>query len=396
MAAVSILIADSLSPKVVQALESSGYIVRMDPALTSQTLVDAIGTYQILIVRSTRVPRPVFAASKGLALVIRAGAGVDTIDVDAASEYGVRVANTPGCNAAAVAEVTFAHILACDRQIVNATTSLRAGEWRKQLFLNCPGLKGRTLGVLGAGSVGQAVARIAKGVGMRVIMASLGFEPCHAADLGVEWAPDHLELAKVSDVITIHIFYVPESHHLLSKQFFDLLKPGATFINTSRGALVDTPALIEAIKTRQLRVGLDVYENEPGGGTGDFAQAELANLACSATPHTGGSTEQANEEVANETLNVVRTFATTGEVLHCVNIDATPAADLVLTIRHKGVLPAIVAVIAGKNGEILTVNNQCLGGGKSQTAAIRVRGKEPVDEAILALPGVLSCSVAHP
>jgi D-3-phosphoglycerate dehydrogenase len=365
----------------------------MDPSLTSELLVREISNYEILVVRSTRVTREVIAAGKSLSLIVRAGAGVDTIDIDAASEYGVRVANTPGCNADAVAELTFAHILACDRQIVGNTTHLQAGEWRKKLFLDCPGLKGRTLGLLGAGSVAQAVARIAKAFGMKVVIASLGFYPADAAQLGVEWAADSLELAQRSDVLSIHIFYSPESHHLCSKEFFGAMKPGATFINTSRGAVVDTEALVDALRTKNLKVGLDVYENEPAGGYGVFNQTELARLLASASAHVGGSTEQANEAIAAETVNVINTFVRTGEALHCVNIEREPQSDYVLTIRHRGVLSEIFQTITEKKAEVLTVNNQCLTGALSQTASIRIRGKVALETALQDVSGVLSVSV---
>jgi D-3-phosphoglycerate dehydrogenase len=146
----NILIADLLSPVIVDQLKADGNVVGCDPSPTTTGLVSAVGQSDILIVRSTKLTREVLSAGRNLSLVIRAGAGVDTIDLDSATDLGVHVSNAPGCNSDVVAELAIGHLIACDSQIVNTSVSLWAGRWVKQQYLSCPGLCGRTLGVIGA------------------------------------------------------------------------------------------------------------------------------------------------------------------------------------------------------------------------------------------------------
>lgn len=389
-----VLIADSVSQQVIKDLEAAGNYVHMDASITDKTLPQEIKDFKVLIVRSTKVTRAAIEAGKNLALIVRAGAGVNTIDIKAASENGVLVTNTPGCNSDAVAELTIGHIIACDRQIVNNTEHLRQSQWAKKLYLDCPGLKGKTLGLLGAGAVSQGVVRIAHGIGMNVIIWSYFFTDEDAKRMGVERVENKLDIAKRADVISIHIPYMEETHHSINKEFFDEMKDGAILINTARGEIIDTLAMVDAIKTKHIRVGLDVFEDEPTFSMGDFNQSELAKLVCSCTCHIGGSTQQASERIAQETVNVVNTFVKTGEALHCVNIEAKPKADLVVAIRHKGVLADILACFAKNNAEILSLNNQCLKGGASQTCTVRIRAKEAFDDAICGISGVFSSSTA--
>jgi D-3-phosphoglycerate dehydrogenase len=315
----AVLIADSVSPSVLEDLKSDDIRVFYDPSLTASSLPAAASSADILVVRSTKVTREVFAAAPNLSLVIRAGAGVDTIDINAATEFGVFVANTPGCNSDAVAELTIGHIIACDRQIVNNSESLRQGRWVKKTYLNCPGLHGRTLGVVGAGAIAQRVIRIAQALGMKVVCCAPELDDELANRLGVQRAADRIELARLSDAVTMHIPLLKETFHCCGTEFFEAMKPGAIFVNTSRGEVVDTEALVAAIKGKGIRAGLDVFEKEPAAGSGPFEGSELAKLLASCTCHIGGSTAQASEAVAVETLNVIRTFVQTGKALHCVN-----------------------------------------------------------------------------
>ncbi|OHS94511.1 D-isomer specific 2-hydroxyacid dehydrogenase [Tritrichomonas foetus] len=392
---VKILIADSLSSNVIKSLEESGYQVHYDPSLSDKTLVHEIPEYNILVVRSTKVTRSAIEAAKNLGLIVRAGAGVNTIDIKAASEYGILVTNTPGCNADAVAELAMGHIIACDRQIVANTNDLRNGQWTKKNYLDSPGLKGKTLGLLGAGNVSQRLVNIAHGAGMNVIIWSYFFDDNDAKKMGVTRVLDKMDVARNSDVISIHIPYMKETHHSISTEFFDAMKPGAIFINTARGEIVDTPAMINAINNKGIRVGIDVFEDEPTFSLGDFNHSELAKLVCSATCHIGGSTQQASELIAQETINIVNTFVKTGEALHCVNIEAKPKCDHVLAIRHKGVLANIIQTICEYGGEILSVNNQILSGGESCTCSIRMKCKLPLDDQISAIDGVFSATTSE-
>jgi D-3-phosphoglycerate dehydrogenase len=326
-----ILVADALEPAVLGQLKADGHIVDYDPSLTSSGLAKSISDSAILVVRSTKVTPEVFAAGKKLVLVIRAGAGVDTIDVASATANAVYVCNTPGCNSDAVAELAIGHLIACDRQIVNNSEALRQGRWVKRHYLNCPGLHGRTLGVLGAGAIAQRVIRVAQAMGMRIVCCAPELDEALALRLGVEIAVDRFDLARRSDAISVHIPLLRQTFHSCGAEFFEAMRPGAIFVNTSRGEIVDTEALIAAIKAKGIRAGLDVFEDEPSAGSAPFAGTELAKLLSSCTCHIGGSTAQASEAVGAETVAIVRKFVETGEALHCVN----PEAPLQRCMKNK-------------------------------------------------------------
>lgn len=387
---MKILIADSLSNEVVKTLKNDGNSVKMDPSITEKTLPNEISDYDILIVRSTKVTAETINNAKKLSLIVRAGAGVNTIDINACSKKGIYVTNTPGCNADAVAELTIGQIIACDRQIVQNSINLRNGEWTKKKFLNSQGLKGRTLGLLGAGNVAQRVMKIAHAIGMNIIVWSYFFDDDDARRLGVTRVLDKMDIAKNADVISVHIPYSKETHHSISKEFFDAMKPGAIFINTARGEIVDSKALADAIKEKGIKAGLDVFENEPTTGMAEFNQPEYAKILSSSTCHIGGSTKQASELIANETIRVVQTYIKTGEPLNCVNIDAAPDCDQIISIRHSGVLPSIIEYLSKNNVQILSLNNKILTGNGSQTCNIRVKSKNIDELKLKSIDGVLS------
>ena len=281
---VKILIADALDKKVVDTLLEAGYEVHMDPSITPDSLAKEIKDYNVLIVRSKAVNRAAIEAASSLSIIVRAGAGYNTIDVDAASEKGIFVCNTPGCNSEAVAELALGHIIACDRQICANTRFLQNGQWRKKLFLESEGLQDRYLGVIGCGNIGRIMIRFGKSLKMKIIVYSLNFRPEDAKALGVDYAATIHDVAKVADVITVHVAYFKDvNHHFLNAEFFNNMKDGAIFVNTSRGEIVDTAALLDAIKTKKIKVGLDVYEDEPSSSMGDFPHTELANAVCSCT-----------------------------------------------------------------------------------------------------------------
>lgn len=388
-----ILIADSLSPKAVEMLKAAGHEVVMNPAITEASLADEIKDYNVLIVRSKKVNKAAIEAAKGLSLIIRAGAGVNTIDVAAASEKGVFVCNTPGMNNDAVAELAFGHIICCDRCITTNTQHLRNGEWRKKLFLGSEGLRGRTLGLVGRGNIAKSMIRIAKGIDMNVVCWSRRFSPEEAKELGVEYAANLNELAEKSDVVSVHVaFNKTETFHLIGKEFFDHMKKGAIFVNTSRGEIVDTEAMVAAIDEKKLKVGVDVFEGEPAAGIAEFPMKDLANKITSATCHIGASTNQAADKIANETVRVANTFIQTGEALNCVNINAAPKADGVLTVRHNGVFAKIIEICDKNKATIFSVQNTVLKGDKAQTCVLRMSAPACFAAEVAGLEGVIGVS----
>ena len=308
---MKVLIVDRLSPETVTSLQRLGCQVEVRGDLNADNLPGALAEVNVLVVRSTKVSAAAIQAASQLSLIIRAGAGVDTIDLAAASAAGIYVANCPGKNTAAVAELAIGLLVAADRRIVDASLDLRNGRWKKKEYGKARGLAGRTLGILGLGAIGKAAARRAAGLEMNVIAWSRSLTPESADQLGLGYAASPEELAAASDAVSVHLAFTPETKHLVGKKFFDAMKPGAIFVNTSRGSLVDTAALRAAIREKGLRVGLDVFEGEPAGGEAEFADKELAALVTS-TPHVGASTDQAAEAVADEVVRIVEVFLKTG------------------------------------------------------------------------------------
>ena len=316
---MKILIADKVSAKMVSDLQSLGCEVILEPNLSAETIPAALPGVEILIVRSTKVTAEAIEAGASLSLIIRAGAGVNTIDLKKASERGVYVANCPGKNTDAVAELAIGLLIAADRRIPDALVDLRSGKWRKKEYGKARGLKGRTLGIVGLGSIGNAVARLAKAIGMNVIVWSRSLTPEKAKALGVGFCASLENLAEQSDAVSVHLALSKETRGVINADFFGRMKKGALFVNTARGEVVDFPALKEALQSGKIRAGLDVFENEPSSGEADFADAELAALLSAATPHIGASTDQAEEAIADETVRVAKAFLETGKPLNAVN-----------------------------------------------------------------------------
>jgi len=351
---MKVLIVDKLSPETVTSLKKLGVQVEVRSDLNAENLPGALGDVNVLVVRSTKVTAAAVQAAPQLSLIIRAGAGVDTIDLAAASSRGIYVANCPGKNTAAVAELAIGLLVAADRRIVDATIALRNGAWRKKEFGKARGLAGRTLGLLGFGAIGKAVAQRAAGLEMRVIAWSRSLTPAAAEALGVGYAASPEALAAAADAVSVHLALAPETKHLVGKAFFDAMKPGAVLINTSRGPLVDTAALRAAIAAKGLRVGLDVFEGEPAGGEADWTDKELASLV-TCTPHVGASTDQAAESVAAEVVRIVEVFLKTGHPAGTVNLCARSPAAHRLVVRHLDRVGVLAFVLDGLREEGVNV-----------------------------------------
>jgi D-3-phosphoglycerate dehydrogenase / 2-oxoglutarate reductase len=351
---MNVLIADKLSTETAQRLMALGPNVAVQANLSAEELPAALGDTHILVVRSTQVTKEAISSAPQLALIVRAGAGVNTIDVAEASRRGVYVANCPGKNTAAVAELAIGLLIAADRGIVEATLALRSGKWRKKQFGAARGLKGRTLGILGYGAIGRAVAERAKGLQMRIAAWSRSLTLETAEAEGVEHAATPLELAEMSDAVSVHLALTDDTRGLVGEELFRALRPGAIFINTSRGELINTAALKRAIASRRLRVGLDVFEDEPAGGEGEFADVELA-AAVAATPHIGASTDEASEAIAAEVVRIVEIFLKTGRPPGVVNLCARSPATHQLVVRHFNRVGVLAGVLDGLREEGVNV-----------------------------------------
>ncbi len=316
---MKVLIADKVSAKMVAELKALGCDVVLNPDLSAENIPAALAGVEVLIVRSTKVTAAAIEAGSSLSLIIRAGAGVNTIDLNKASERGVYVANCPGKNTDAVAELAIGLLIAADRRIPEALIDLRAGKWRKKEYGKANGLKDRTLGVVGLGNIGLAVARRAQALGMNVIAFSRRLTPEKAKALGIGFCPTLEQLAEQSDAISLHLALAPDTRGIINADFFARMKKGALLVNTARSEVVDIAALKDVLRSGKIRAGLDVFENEPTAGEAPFADAELAGLLSAAAPHIGASTEQAEEAIAEETVRIARTFMDSGKPLNAVN-----------------------------------------------------------------------------
>ena len=344
---------------------------------------------------------------------MRAGAGYNTIDVAAASRRGIYVSNCPGKNAIAVAELAFALILALDRRVPDNVAELRAGQWNKKEYSKAQGLFGKTLGLLGVGSIGQEMIRRAAGFGLDVVLWSRRFagerRPMteqEARELGIEAAlrqvaielePTPEDVAARADVLSIHLALGPETKGLVNAQLLERLRPGAILINTARGEVVDAAAVADAVRDRGLRVGLDVFANEPSGATGDFADPLVAQPGVYGTHHIGASTEQAQEAIAAETVRIITTYKETGRVPNVVNLARKTPATHMLVVRHRdrpGVLAHVFDQLRQANLNVQETENIVFEGAEAAVARINLDGRA-VDRRCAngSRPATTTCSI---
>jgi D-3-phosphoglycerate dehydrogenase len=322
--AMKILIADKFEKSGIEGLQRLGCEVVNEPGAGAEGLGAALARHapEVLIVRSSKVTGPVIAESRGLRAILRAGAGVDNIDVAAASAKGIGVSNCPGMNAVAVAELTMGLLLACDRRIAEQTAELRAGRWNKKEYAKARGLKGLTLGVVGLGAIGREVIERARAFGMQIIAWSRSLTENDARRLGVKFGGNDraalLRMLGQCDAVSLHVALTPETKQMANAEFFAAMKPGAYLVNTSRGGVVDEAALREAAKGKGLRVGLDVYAEQPGTPEASFSCATAA-LSGAFTHHCGASTDQAQQAVADEIVRMVKVLKESGRLENCVN-----------------------------------------------------------------------------
>ena len=378
-----VLIADKFEQSGRDGLAAIGCQVTFQPDLKDEALVEAIRTLNpdVLVVRSTKVTEPMLAAG-ALKLVVRAGAGYNTIDVAAASRRGIYVSNCPGKNSIAVAELAFALMLALDRRVADNVIALRRGEWNKKEFSRARGLYGRTLGLIGTGQIGQEMVPRARAFGMKVVAWSRSLTAARAATLGVERLDTPQEVARASDVVSVHLALKPETRSLIGADVFNSMKEGALFINTSRGEVVDQGALREVLKTGRIRAGLDVFAQEPAAATGEFTDEIAREENLYGTHHIGASTDQAQEAIAAETVRIVRSFKETGIVPNVVNLAERTPATHTLVVRHQdrpGVLAQVLDAIRTAGINVQEMENIIFEGSEAAVARINLEGTPPAE-----------------
>jgi D-3-phosphoglycerate dehydrogenase len=372
---MKVLIADKFSEAHLDRLAKLGCEITYNPTIKAEELPKLIRPFKVLVVRSKQVTAETLNASNELTLVLRAGAGVNTIDVKTASARGIYVTNCPGKNSVAVAELVFALLLGIDRRIADNVASLRAHKWNKKEFSKADGLLGKTLGIIGTGQIGREVIKRARAFGLPVIAWSRSLTPAKAEALDVEPVEELDDIFRRADVVTLHVTLKPDTKKLVDAGRIALMKPGAILINTSRGEVVDQAALRAALEAKKIRAGLDVFDPEPAEATGEFNDpiVDLPNLY--GTHHIGASTEQAQNAIAEEAIRIIETFIRQGIVLNCVNLATRTPAKYQLIVRHHdrvGVLAHVMDQIRRANVNIEEVQNIIFEGAAAASCRIQL------------------------
>ena len=379
-----VFIADKFEQSGVEGLKNAGCEVVLKPGLKDEALAAELANQkpEVLVVRSTKVTEAILASAP-LKLVVRAGAGYNTIDVAAASRRGIYVSNCPGKNSIAVAELAFAHLLSLDRRLPDNVAALREGKWNKSEFSKARGLFGKTLGLIGLGQIGSEMIPRARGFGMRIVAWSRSLTPERAAELGIEQKASPAEVAAVADAVSVHLALNKDTRGLLGAAFFDAMRDGAYFINTARAEVVDQEALARAIRDKKIRAALDVFAAEPAGGVADFADPIVKEAGVVyGSHHIGASTDQAQDAIAGETVRIVRSFKETGKVPNVVNLARTTPAVCTLVVRHMdrpGVLASVLDAISGERINVQEMDNVVFEGAEAAVAHINLESEPGAD-----------------
>lgn len=372
-----VLVADKFPAHGLAALGDLGLAVESRPSLSADDIPAAVAQTKadILVVRSTKVTAATFEQGTSLSLVIRAGAGVNTIDLEAASARGVFVANCPGKNAIAVAELTMGHILAMDRNLVDAASQMKSGKWNKKRFGQARGLFGRRLALVGFGSIAREVAIRARAFGMHVVVYDPVVSAKQAEEAGVALAPSVSELVADADVVSVHVPYSRATHHLVDADLLAKMKDGTTLVHAARGGVVDDGALALAVQSGRLRAAVDVLENEPSGGEADFDDPLVKIDGIYATPHIGASTEQAQSAIADEVARIAGGYMAAGVVANAVNVNTPKGPQSTVIVRHLdrvGVLAGVLDELRAEGLNVQEMSNVIFAGNQAANATITV------------------------
>ena len=374
---MKIIVCDPVSPKGIALLQQRPefQVVVLPKRLTEAELLPLVADATALVVRSeTKVTRTVIEAAKQLRVVGRAGVGVDNVDVEAATQHGIVVMNTPGGNTVTTAELSFALLLALARKVPQAHASMTAGKWDRKLFQGLE-LAGKTLGVLGMGRIGTEVAKRARAFGMNVVAYDPYLTEDRAKAVGAEFADSVDDLYRVADFITVHMPVTAETRHMLNAAAFAKMKPGVRLVNCARGEIIIEADLVAALESGKVAsAALDVYAVEPLPA--DHPYRKQPNLVL--TPHLGASTAEAQEKCGIEVAEVIAGYLLTGEVRNAVNL---PYLDAKTYEQVKPYLPLgealgkLLAQLAPTNADRLYIT---YGGHARQLPNI-----DPVSRAVL-------------
>lgn len=383
---MKVLVADKLHASVVDRLNALCEVCQYEPSLKAEDLPGAAADADVLIVRSTKVSAETIRAAKRLSLIIRAGAGVNTIDLAAASERGVSVCNCPGKNAVAVAELAIALMLSWDRRIPDGVKDLRAQRWEKGEYSKAEGFQGRTVGILGLGAIGEAVIERLQGFNVKILAWSRSLTPAKAEALGVVPCASPLEVARGSSIVSAHLALTPDTRELFGSEFFDCLEPGEIFINTCRAEVVQRQALKEALD-RGVLVGTDVFHDEPAGKSEAYQDEIAQHPNLYGTHHVGASTNESELSTGMEAARIVEAFSLGAPLPNCVNVRKVPSGCPSVVVRHEdrvGVLAGVFKRLKEAGVSVQEMENTVFEGAKAASARI-VCDKCPSAEDIAAI-----------
>ncbi len=377
---MKVLIADKLPAFIAERLEEAGASTLYEPSLKDDALLKTLVEFQpdAVIVRSTKMTCEHIESAKSLQLIVRAGAGVNTIDLSAASQNAVSVANCPGKNAIAVAELTLGHILNADRRIADNVADLQRGVWRKKHFAQAQGLAGRVIGVVGCGSIAREVIKRARAFDMKLACYAPELDDELASALGVERKDSVLDLAKAVSILTVHVPKMPSTTNLIDATVMAALPDNAIVLNTSRGGIVNEDALKDVILNRGFRAGLDVFCDEPASD-GPWSNQLAMTPGVYGTHHIGASTEQAQTAVAEAACKTILHWVKTGEVDNCVNIKTLGSSKGRLIVRHLdrvGVLANLLGCLKEAKLNVQNMKNLIYSGDEAAACAhINISGR---------------------
>ena len=382
---MKILFADALPESYIDLLRQQRDECIVAPELGADDIPDVIKGIEVLVVRSTRVTAETIDRSDVLGLIVRSGAGTNTIDCQAAASSGIYVCNVPGTNSIAVAELTLGLLLALDRHIPAAANDLRNGTWNKDGYSKADGLMGKTFGIVGVGEIGLAVAERARSFGMTVVAERKSDRrtdiEARIRSIGIRLVDDLDALLAESDIVSIHVPGSDQTVDLVDAGFLDRMKPNSILLNTSRGEVVDEEALVDAIESKGIRAGLDVFRHEPSSGTGEFASKLASHPSVVGTHHIGASTQQAQDATSARTIDVIEAYRA-GDPMNCVNVVQTRVGAVTITIRHfdrVGVLAGALEVLRQADIKVQTMENKVFEGSNAAMAVIDVTGGVTVD-----------------
>jgi D-3-phosphoglycerate dehydrogenase / 2-oxoglutarate reductase len=372
---LKVLVADKFPDKYIQQMKDLDLEVIYNAKLGEKDLPEAAKDVDIVVVRSTVVNEETIISSNKLNLIIRAGSGVNNINIAAANKKGIYVTNCPGMNAVAVAELAIGLMISLDRFIPDNVSDFNKGVWNKDKYSKGKGLKGKTLGLIGVGNIGKEVARRALAFEMNVY----GKDITRIEGVQIKDFSEMDQLLPLCDIVTIHLPATPQTKGLFNKKMFGYLKDGAYLINTSRQDVIVEDDLLEAIKDKNIRYACDVFKGEPEGKSGEVSSKLQNNPNIYVTHHIGASTEQAQDAVAEETINIIKHYVHSGVIDHWVNRAKITDAHYQLVVKHydkPGVLATVLDVIRAGNINIEEIENIIFEGGiaacctmKLQTAA---------------------------